>query len=241
MRTAVPLHEFMPYGAPDLIESRRRHMSHALMLASAMALALYALTIGLAAFLPARQIETIPIMPSVILDRWEYVEPARPMTPHPSTVPPASAVEDPAAVIPVPDELAPPEDRTSPVTESPVGSGPTGAATTSDAVGPVPISEGLPSRTEWVYVEELPRPIKQVKPEYPDLAQHAGVEGSVMVYAMVGKDGRVLAVELSEKVQVPMLNEAALAAARQWVFTPGLANGKPVVCWTAIPFRFRLN
>ena len=46
---------------------------------------------------------------------------------------------------------------------------------------------------------------------------------------------------LAEKFQVPMLNEAALAAARQWVFTPGLANGRPVACWSAIPFRFRLH
>lgn len=38
-----------------------------------------------------------------------------------------------------------------------------------------------------------------------------------------------------------MLNESALAAARHWVFTPGLANGQPVACWTAIPFHFRLN
>jgi hypothetical protein len=30
-------------------------------------------------------------------------------------------------------------------------------------------------------------------------------------------------------------------AARQWVFTPGLANGKPVACWISIPFRFGLR
>jgi len=40
---------------------------------------------------------------------------------------------------------------------------------------------------------------------------------------------------------VPLLNDVALAAARRWVFTPALSNGKPVAVWTAIPFHFRLN
>ena len=83
--------------------------------------------------------------------------------------------------------------------------------------------------------------VKRVVPEYPRFAKEAGVEGLVMVKVLVGKDGRVLDARLVEKFQVPMLNAAALEAARQWVFTPGLVTGRPVACWTAIPFRFRLH
>ncbi|MGH7729653.1 MAG: energy transducer TonB, partial [Candidatus Eiseniibacteriota bacterium] len=92
-----------------------------------------------------------------------------------------------------------------------------------------------------VYVEREPEAITEVKPEYPRIAQEAGVEGRVTVHVLVGKDGRVLDAVLAAKIQVPMLNEAALAAARRWVFTPGFANAHPVACWTAIPFHFRLH
>ena len=67
------------------------------------------------------------------------------------------------------------------------------------------------------------------------------MEGLVIVNVLVGKTGRVLDAQLDPKRQVPILNEWALAAARQWVFTPALANGKPVAVWTAIPFHFRLH
>ncbi len=38
-----------------------------------------------------------------------------------------------------------------------------------------------------------------------------------------------------------MLNDAALAAARLWVFKPALVNNQPVAVWTAIPFSFGLH
>ena len=62
-----------------------------------------------------------------------------------------------------------------------------------------------------------------------------------MVHVLIGTDGRVREERVEPKIHVPMLDEAALDAARQRVFTPGLAQGHPVACWTAIPFRFRLR
>jgi protein TonB len=81
----------------------------------------------------------------------------------------------------------------------------------------------------------------EFKPDYPDLAREAGVEGLVVVHALIGKDGRVLRVELDPKKNVLMLNAAALEAAMKWKFTPALANGHPVVVWYAIPFKFVLH
>jgi TonB family protein len=239
MRSAVSLYEFMPYGAPDLIESRRRHLSHALALASAISVVLYALMTGIAAMIPSapeRAMQTTVVFPRewVEIERHQAVAARQPVRSR-------SLASEHAAVTPVRDDLAPApqkiETGTEPIIDdAPIGTVPPGPIATTDAP-----PEVLPGRTVWVYVEELPRPVHQVKPEYPELPQRAGVEGTVGVYVMVGKDGRVIQAELDEKQQVPMLNEAALAAARQWVFTPGLANGHPVVCWTRIPFRFRLN
>lgn len=35
-----------------------------------------------------------------------------------------------------------------------------------------------------------------------------------------------------------MLDEAAIAAVRQWVFRPARSNGKPIATWVAVPVRF---
>jgi TonB family protein len=40
---------------------------------------------------------------------------------------------------------------------------------------------------------------------------------------------------------VPMLDAAAVAAVKQWVFKPALSNNKPVAVWVAVPMKFTLN
>ena len=240
MRRAVTLYEFMPYGAPELLESRRRHMSRALVLTSAAALGLYALTRGVASLIPVptaapthRVFEPEPFV--IPQERVEVMPPARRM-------PPARVTHPAAPPEPVRDDIARPSELIDPapgqVKESETGVIP-GTIERGTVVGPAP--EVLPELGQWVYVEQEPAAIKEVKPDYPSIAREAGVEGRVTVHVLISKEGRVLDAVLARNVQVPMLNESALTAARQWVFTPGYANGHPVACWTAIPFHFRLH
>jgi protein TonB len=90
-----------------------------------------------------------------------------------------------------------------------------------------------------VYVEELPEAIKKVNPEYPDIARQSSMEGTVIVKALVGKDGHVLNTQVVKSV--PVLDDAATAAVKQWVFKPALSNNKPVAVWVAVPVKFSLN
>ena len=90
-------------------------------------------------------------------------------------------------------------------------------------------------------VDQLPVPIHVVKPVYDDLPLHAGVEGLVLVDLLVGRDGLVRDVRLDPERHVPMLDAAALAAARQWRFEPALSGGHPVAVWVSVPFRFSLT
>lgn len=240
MKHAVQLYEFMPYGAPELLESRQRHMGQALVLTCAAFLLLYALIGGLAPFLRTTQsvpvVHAVDILPDVDRPHIDEILPPPPLTPpvaKPSVPVPDLAVPVPAPIAEVPLEKSAPAP---PGIETTGPAGPAAPAQPATGTG-----EALPSPDAFVYVEQLPAVVKEVKPVYPSLAMDAGIEGLVMVKALVGKDGRVIDVMLSDKHQVPMLNEAALTAARQWVFTPGLDGGRPVACWTAIPFRFRLH
>ena len=241
MRSAVTLYEFMPYGAPELLESRQRDMSRALMLTSLLALVACALAGVLASLIPGQTLDRheITVGPIVIVAPPPLVNVAPPPPPVKIAAPPqAPAVGTP---VPVADAVAPPSDVPAPAKSDAQETGPSGPVAPSDMGTGPPAEEPLPARGTWVYVEQEPVAIKQVKPEYPRIAQEAGVEGLVTVHVLVGKDGHVLDAALAENFRVPMLDQVALDAARRWVFTPGYANGHPVACWTAIPFRFSLH
>ena len=89
-------------------------------------------------------------------------------------------------------------------------------------------------------VRQPPGLLEQVRPRYPETARLSHVEGSVLVRVVIGIDGRV---ERAQVVRsVPMLDEAALTAVRQWRFSPALGNaGTPVRVRVDIPLRFSLR
>ncbi len=100
--------------------------------------------------------------------------------------------------------------------------------------------EDDPDPGAFIPVEKQPVPVKGPSPEYPEIARRAGVEGTVWVKILVDKDGKSKKAIIM-KSDAEIFNEAALAAARQWVFTPAMMNNGPVAVWAAIPFRFKLN
>jgi protein TonB len=73
---------------------------------------------------------------------------------------------------------------------------------------------------------KAPEKIKDVKPVYPAIAQSAHVVGTVTIEATIGPDGKVIDAKVVRSI--PMLDQAALDAVRQWEYTPALLNGKPV-------------
>jgi protein TonB len=99
--------------------------------------------------------------------------------------------------------------------------------------------ERLPRFGEHVFVEEMPEIVMKVQPRYPDSAREAGVDGTVIVQALVGKDGRVKDTLVIKSI--PTLDAAATAAVRQWVFKPARARSRPVAVWAAVPMKFALR
>ena len=78
------------------------------------------------------------------------------------------------------------------------------------------------------------------KPEYPEIARLARLEGTVIVHVLVGPDGNVIEAVVVQRVH-PTLDRAALTAARRCRFTPGRQREMPVKAWLAVPYRFSLQ
>ena len=92
---------------------------------------------------------------------------------------------------------------------------------------------------EFWKVEQKPELIDGAAPEYPPIARDVGLEGTVFVKLLVGKDGRVEQASVVRGKDI--FQEAALKAARQFVFKPGLQNGRIVKVWMLLPVRFHLT
>ncbi len=80
--------------------------------------------------------------------------------------------------------------------------------------------------------------ISQPPPAYPADAKEAGIEGDVLLTAIIATDGSV--VQLDVKSGHPMLASAALEAVRQWKYKPTLLNGEPVEVVTSVHVNFTL-
>jgi protein TonB len=100
-------------------------------------------------------------------------------------------------------------------------------------------ADSLPRLGDYVYVEELPEAIERVAPDYPTWAQDKGVQGTVFVQALVGRDGRVRDVRVVSSI--PMLDDYAIAAVKQWRFRPAMTGGVPVAVWVGVPVKFSLH
>ncbi len=77
--------------------------------------------------------------------------------------------------------------------------------------------------------------------EYPDFARRAGAEGQVLVLVVIGCEGRVVRASIHDSNTIAVLEDAALEAARKYLFKPGTQRGVPVECQAIIPFDFTID
>ncbi|HXN17087.1 MAG TPA: energy transducer TonB [Candidatus Binatus sp.] len=81
--------------------------------------------------------------------------------------------------------------------------------------------------------------IRQVTPVYPAIAKTAHISGTVLLHAIIGKDGTVQ--DLQYISGPPLLMKSAMDAVRQWRYKPTLLNGDPVDVDTTISVVFTLG
>jgi TonB family protein len=82
--------------------------------------------------------------------------------------------------------------------------------------------------------------VKFVLPEYPELAKMRHASGSVLLHAIIGKDGSVERLVPIARTD-PMFTDAAIRSVKQWKYSPYLLNGEPTEVDTTITVNFALN
>ena len=87
-----------------------------------------------------------------------------------------------------------------------------------------------------------PSVLKEVKPKYTPDAMRAKLQGAVELEIVVKEDGTVGEVRVTKSLdRASGLDEAAMAAAKQWLFSPGMKDGKPVPTKVGLVLEFRLH
>ncbi|HEY6946110.1 MAG TPA: M56 family metallopeptidase [Candidatus Acidoferrum sp.] len=87
---------------------------------------------------------------------------------------------------------------------------------------------------------EAAKVITKVQPIYPESAKAAGAQGTVLLHAVVGMDGKPLSLQVLNSQVNPDLARAAVEAVSQWRYQPTLLNGDPVEVDTTIQVKFTL-
>lgn len=118
----------------------------------------------------------------------------------------------------------------------------TGQTTASTVTGQSGTGNGFGTGQGAVSSNELdnqPSLIKFKNPVYPVEARKRGLEGVVLLKALVAPDGRIKDVKILKSI--PIFDEYAVDAVKQWRFTPITSRGNPVYVWMMIPIRFQLK
>lgn len=165
--------------------------------------------------------------PPPVLSKTISQQPTLPVAAEPKVEEPPAPVEK---VIEEPLVEAPPQtlaEAAAPAVEEPASS-PFGSVNDS----PISVKEAAVA----------PKLLRRGELDYPGRARRAGIEGLVVIRAVVGLDGKVEPEHLKVLRSVPALDDSALASVQGWHFSPALdANDRPIRVIMNIPVRFSLE
>jgi protein TonB len=161
-----------------------------------------------------------------------------PKTPTPVTNPNAAPIEAPKQIVPETPSVGISEGVPGGV-EGGVPGGVMGGVVGGlpEAPPPPPPPPQAPVRVGGAIKQ--PTKLKNVPPVYPPIAQSARVQGVVIIEATIGADGKVKDAKVLRSI--PLLDQAALDAVKQWVFTTTLLNNVPVPVIMTVTVNFTLQ
>jgi len=228
---------FLPLHTKELRLASDRALERAVIVSCAAMIVLFALSLASKGWWPRAIVPPVFAIPEHDLSRIDpHAAIPAPRVPQRTIAP---RRDDAAVIVPARDEDVPPLLHDLDRGRSAAGEGRDTSSVPPAGTGERLSDEDIPDPTIPPIVDEYPNIASAPAPAYPELARSAGVEGTVVVLALVDLDGHVRDTLLRRSV--PLLDDAALSAVRQWRFTPALVNRHPVRVWVAVPVRFRLH
>ena len=170
-------------------------------------------------------------------------------TPRPAANLLTAPISIPTSIDVEPSEPPPAVSSQGPWVPGGLPGGPTDSTLLS-VIGAPPSSAGLPAppptpsspKQRIIKVSSgviAAQALYQPRPVYPPLALIARVQGTVVLEAIIGKDGTVQ--DLKVISGHPLLVHAAIAAVKTWRYQPTLLNSEPVDVLTEVEVNFTLS
>ena len=217
-----------------------------------VSIATHALIIGVVVIMSLISVDVLPTVPrymqpymAAVLEVPDGPQAAAAARPRPAGGELATARPDAAPVVP-PDGIRPdsgivrdPEPAVSAGVDGGLPGGVQGGGVNllPEAPPPPPSAPSVPIRLSAGVT--APVKIKDVRPIYTDLALRAGIQGTVVIEAIINTDGQVINARVLRSI--PLLDQAALEAVRQWAFMAGRLNGVPVAIIMTVTVTFNLQ
>ncbi len=168
-------------------------------------------------------------------------------------VPPAVRIDktettEPATGVPliVPDDEAKPdqtfltqEEIKTQISSAPVSYGGDEGEVTVDISRSIEQLSRDPGIDEFVPVQQMPIIINKVRPEYPNLARQANMEGKIILKGLIDENGTVTRVVVLGGDDI--FRDAAVDALYRTKFKPAINGGRAVKVWITYPFIFKLK
>ncbi|MCE5271866.1 TonB family protein [bacterium] len=234
------------YGAVVLAQKAHRYTSWALVVAAAVHMAVLGVY-----WLSVYMKEEEPPVHTIRIMKYSELGPPPSISGLNEAIAPSVSVASPAAKpqigipVPVPDAEISPEqtlmtqqEMSSVGDTTGVGSGASATIEADVKVENIQDEDGPPAA--FVPVEIMPKFVKQVKPEYPEIARKTGMKATVWVKLWITKEGKVKQVVVV-KSDNDLFNQAAIDAAKECLFTPAVGAAGPVAIWVTFPYQFSLR
>ncbi len=201
--------------------------------------------------LPVLTPSALPEVAPTVISRVPLLAGApRPQAPKP-ILPPVAAARRPPTI--EPPTTTPPDEESRatldaggpPSPETPAAGGCTGCSFGGEGSGTgnatpgetrAQAGGGAPIRVGGQI--EAPLKLRHVAPLYPEVAKAARVQGVIILECVIAADGRVTDIRVLKGH--PLLEGAAVAAVREWLYRPPRLNGRPLAVVMTVRVEFRL-
>ena len=104
---------------------------------------------------------------------------------------------------------------------------------------PPPPSSG--PKVKFIPYDKPPKPIIRIRPIYPEIAQEAGIEGTIYIQFFINDKGNVTEAWVQKGIPNTGLDESALSAVKKSTWKPAQQRDKKVGVWQTVPVKFELT